>query len=100
MRRPTLRIPAWSVAVCCSLLLTACASMGDEPAIPAGAVESTRTAANGDVVSEYRVGGQLRMVRVQPARGPVYYLIDRNGDGRMDATKGDVSPVYYKIYGW
>ena len=81
-------------------LLAACATTDSAPDIPANAVEATHTAANGDVVSEYRVGGQLRLVRVQPARGSVYYLIDRNGDGHMDATKGDVSPVYYKIYGW
>lgn len=91
MRIPTL------LAV--SLLLSACASMG-EPEIPANAVESSRTEANGDVISEYRVQGQLRMVRVQPARGPVYYLIDSNGDGRLDSNKGEVSPVYYKLYGW
>ncbi|HVR82044.1 MAG TPA: DUF2782 domain-containing protein [Luteimonas sp.] len=82
------------------LLLSACASMGAEPAIPANAVESTRTEANGDVISEYRVGGQLSMVRVAPARGPVYYLMDSNGDGHLDNTKGEVSPVYYKLYGW
>jgi hypothetical protein len=99
MRRSTLRIPIWSVAACCSLLFSACASTG-EPVIPAGAVESTRTAGNGDVISEYRVGGQLRMVRVQPVRGPVYYLMDQNGDGHVDRDKGELSPVYFKLYGW
>ena len=99
MRRPTLRIPIWSLAACCSLL-SACASMGGEPATPAGAVEATRTAGNGDVISEYRVAGQLRMVRVQPVRGPVYYLMDQNGDGHVDRDKGELSPVYFKLYGW
>jgi hypothetical protein len=86
-----------------TLALAACASMGGEPPIPAGAVEATRTEANGDQVSEYRVQGQLRMVRVQPKNGPIYYLIDSNGDGRLDQSTRDkegVSPVYYKIYGW
>jgi uncharacterized lipoprotein YmbA len=95
-----MRIPMLIVA---TLLLSACASMGrsaDAPDIPANAVASTHTEANGDVISEYRVQGQLRMVRVQPARGPVYYMIDRNGDGRLDSNKGEVSPVYYKLYGW
>jgi hypothetical protein len=82
-------------------LLPACATHGvDAPPIPGNAVESTRTESNGDVISEYRVQGQLRMVRVQPARGPVYYMIDSNGDGRLDENKGEVSPVYYRIYGW
>ena len=105
MRRPRAWIPIWSVAACCSLLLPACASLGDEgigsePAIPAGAVAATHTAGNGDVISEYRVGGQLRMVRVQPVRGPVYYLMDQNGDGHVDRDKGELSPVYFKLYGW
>jgi len=83
------------------VFLSACTSMGEDlPQVPANAVESTRTAANGDVISEYRVQGQLRMVRVQPARGPVYYMIDSNGDGRLDRSKGEVSPVYFKLYGW
>ncbi|HEX2596689.1 MAG TPA: DUF2782 domain-containing protein [Luteimonas sp.] len=87
--------------VAAPLLLSACASMGDDtPQVPANAVESTRTESNGDVISEYRVQGQLRMVRVQPARGPVYYMIDSNGDGRLDKSKGDVAPVYFKLYGW
>jgi hypothetical protein len=72
----------------------------DAPQVPANAVETTHTESNGDVISEYRVQGQLRMVRVKPLRGPAYYMIDSNGDGRMDRSKGDVSPVYYKLYSW
>ena len=105
MRRSKSWIPTWSVAAGCALLLSACASMdgegvAGEPPIPAGAVAATRTAGNGDVISEYRVGGQLRMVRVQPVRGPVYYLMDQNGDGHVDRDKGELSPVYFKLYGW
>jgi hypothetical protein len=90
-------------AMLAASLLPACSSMGrsaGEPEIPANAVEATRTLDNGDVVSEYRVAGQLRAVKVQPKRGPTYYLIDRNGDGRMDPSRGDVDPVYYRIYSW
>jgi len=87
--------------IAASLFLSACASMGEDlPQVPANAVESTRTEANGEVISEYRVQGQLRMVRVKPVRGPAYYMIDSNGDGRLDRSKGDVSPVYFKLYGW
>ncbi|MCA1714956.1 MAG: DUF2782 domain-containing protein [Gammaproteobacteria bacterium] len=86
-----------------AVALSACATTGATgPEIPADAVESTRTESNGDVISEYRVAGQLRVVRVTPARGPVYYLIDSNGDGRLDSSKGEgpVSPVYYKLFEW
>ena len=83
------------------LLLGACATMDDAAAdIPADAVEVTRTESNGDVVTEYRVAGQLHTVRVQPLRGPAYYLNDTNGDGRLDKSKGEVSPVYYKLFEW
>ena len=73
-----------------------------DPDIPPGAVESVRTEANGDVVTEYRVAGQLRVVRVQPERGPSYYLYDRNGDGRLDESEGEgpVSPVYFELFEW
>ncbi|MDB6162658.1 MAG: lipoprotein [Xanthomonadaceae bacterium] len=95
-----MRFPLTLIA---AALLGACASMGANvatPDIPDNAVETVRTEANGDVVSEYRVAGQLRVVRVQPTRGPAYFLMDRNGDGRPDATRSDVSPVYYKLFGW
>ena len=84
------------------LLACATADPYAGPEIPPGAVEAVRTYDNGDVVTEYRVAGQLRVVRVQPPRGPSYYLYDRNGDGRLDASEGEgpVSPVYFKLYEW
>ncbi len=86
------------------LALAGCATNDaamDDPGMDlAGAQVAVRTEANGDVIEEYRVGTQLRMVKVTPARGAPYYLMDRNGDGRMDDRRGDVSPVYWKLYGW
>jgi hypothetical protein len=83
-----------------ALLLAACASMQPAPEIPEDSIASTRTEANGDVVTEYRVAGQLRVVKVEPSRGPAYYLYDRDGDGKMDPLKGDAPVTYYKLYGW
>jgi hypothetical protein len=88
------------------LALAGCASFGGTDVDPgvdlADAQVAVRTEKNGDVIEEYRVGGQLRMVKVTPVRGPAYYLIDENGDGRLDRSKGnnDISPVYWKLYGW
>lgn len=90
------------------LALAGCASTGssqNDPAVDlADAQVAVRTETNGDVVEEYRVAGQLRMVKVTPSRGPAYYLMDENGDGRLDKSKGasekDISPVYWKLYGW
>ncbi|WP_066091964.1 DUF2782 domain-containing protein [Xanthomonas massiliensis] len=85
------------------LLLAGCASVGDAGAPPvdvSGADVATKTMDNGDVVQEYRVGGQLRMVKVTPSRGAPYYIYDRNGDGHMDSNRDGVSPVYWKLYSW
>ena len=40
--------------------------------------------------------------KVTPARGAPYYLYDSDGDGRLDKSKdnSDISPVYWKLYGW
>lgn len=42
-----------------------------------------------DTIQEYRRGGQLYMIKVQPQVGPAYYLLDVNGDGTMDVKKTD-----------
>ena len=73
---------------------------GDAPAIPDEAVAAVRTEGNGDVVTEYRVQGQLRMVKVVPVRGPAYYLVDRDGDGHMDPAKGEVPTTWFKLFSW
>lgn len=36
-------------------------------------------------IEEYRVNGNLYMVKITPAAGPPYYLIDRDGDGQMES---------------
>jgi hypothetical protein len=50
------------------------------------------------VIYEYRVRGQLYMVRIQPQFGPPYYLFDTNGDGVLDAQ--DPSPQNISIPQW
>lgn len=80
-----------------ALALSACATTPPE-ALLANAESATRAEANGDVITEYRVAGALRMIKVVPARGPTYYVYDRDGDGRLDWGKGPLT--YYKLYGW
>ncbi|HEY4555161.1 MAG TPA: DUF2782 domain-containing protein [Lysobacter sp.] len=87
-------------------MLTGCAMRGGLADDPTAALRdaqvTTRTEANGDVIDEYRVAGQLRVVRITPRTGVVHYLIDENGDGRLDSSRGEgpVSPVYYKLFEW
>jgi len=61
------------------------------------------TAANGDRIEEYRHGGQLTKVRVQPAHGKAFELNDSNGDGRInrsDVTNNQVMPVQWSLFEW
>lgn len=85
-------------------LLVGCASHGGAggayPVDVGGAQVSSRTIENGDVLEEYHVAGQLRMVKITPARGVPYYLYDRDGDGRMDNPRDQVPVVYWKLYSW
>lgn len=63
-----------------------------------------RTRDNGDVVEEYRQGGIVTMVKVTPTRGKPYYIMDSNGDGRLDRADaeaaGGVVPVSWIIATW
>ncbi len=43
-------------------------------------------------IEEYRINGQLYMVKVVPSKGLPYYLVDSNGDGNMDMRRNDVDP--------
>ena len=84
-----------------ALLLAACATATPESTLPKDAVAASRTEANGDTITEYRVAGVLKMVKVVPFRGPTYYLYDRNGDGVVDARDGKDGPLtYYKLFSW
>ncbi|APP78941.1 DUF2782 domain-containing protein [Xanthomonas hortorum] len=82
------------------LLLGGCATSGAVGDVPAGADVTSKTMGNGDKVDEYRVNGQLEMVRVTPARGAPYFLYDRDHDGHTDAEKDKVNKVYWKLYSW
>ncbi|TWI13300.1 DUF2782 domain-containing protein [Aerolutibacter ruishenii] len=88
----------------CLVGTSACASLdnSDPTAALEGATVTTRSGENGDVIEEHRVAGQLKVVKITPLRGAPYYLIDRDGDGHLDSSKGEgpVSPVYWKLFGW
>jgi len=43
-----------------------------------------------DIIEEYRINNRLYMVKIKPAIGPAYYLIDTDGDGVMDRRRGTI----------
>ncbi len=84
-----------------ALALAACATMAPEQLLAEGATPVTRTEANGDVITEYRNGERLTMVKVVPLRGPTYYIYDRNGDGVVNEADAKGGPMtYYKLFSW
>jgi len=88
-----------------SLVLAGCASTGGQPdpndptANLGNAEVIERVQDNGDVIQEYRVAGQLKVVKVTPVRGATYYLMDQNGDGFPDKASQDAK-VYWKLFDW
>ena len=92
-----------TTALLAALALAGCATTGDtDPTANLEGAEVTTRTVDGDRIEEYRVQGQLQVVKVTPQRGKTYYLIDRNGDGRLDSSKGEgpVSPVMWKLFQW
>jgi hypothetical protein len=63
-----------------------------------------RTSDSGDVVEEYVQGGAVSMVKVTPKNGKPYYIMDNNGDGRLDSADaeaaGGIVPVSWIIATW
>ncbi|MCX4190760.1 DUF2782 domain-containing protein [Methylophaga sp. OBS3] len=41
-------------------------------------------------IEEYRVNGQLYMIKVIPIVGPAYYLMDTDGDGNLETTRNEL----------
>ena len=54
-----------------------------------------------DTVEEHRIGGKLYMLKVTPAHGVPYYMIDRQGDGKFvrdDALGSNIRPPMWVIF--
>ena len=90
-----------ALIVIASALLAACATATPEQMLGNDAVATTRTESNGDIITEYRQAGALKMVKVVPSRGATYYIYDRNGDGIVNDADAKNGPMtYYKLFQW
>ncbi len=45
-------------------------------------------------IEEYRINGNLYMIKVTPVVGPAYYLMDQDGDGRMETNMSELRENY------
>ena len=57
------------------------------------------------LIEEYRMTGQICMVKVAPKGGIPFYYIDTDGDGKLELdvdqqAMNPVQPVYWKIKEW
>jgi len=44
-----------------------------------------------ETVEEYRIGGRIYMIKVQPGKGVPYYLVDTDGDGKLETHYSDLT---------
>ena len=57
------------------------------------------------MIEEYRLDGQIYMVKVTPRGGIPYYYIDTDGDGKLEldmdqSAMNPVQPVHWKVKEW
>ena len=56
------------------------------------------------IIEEYRLDGHLRAIRVIPAKGRPYFLIDTDGDGNFDrrrfALSDDILVPGWIVHSW
>lgn len=72
---------------------------GDSVSVP----EVTIIETDEEVIYEYRVKGQVYMVKVEPIAGPPYYLLDTNGDGVLDVQEDqtpDLAVPQWLLFSW
>ncbi len=55
--------------------------------------EVTITETDERTTYEYSINGRRYMVKIVPAKGPAYYLLDLDGDGEMDVQKDDPASI-------
>jgi hypothetical protein len=54
-----------------------------------------------DLVEEYRINGRLYMIKITPARGAPYYMVDHVGNGnfaRQDNFDSGIRPPMWVIF--
>ncbi|NKC15380.1 MAG: DUF2782 domain-containing protein [Gammaproteobacteria bacterium] len=108
----------WTTVLIAGLVLLSNAALGQEttdladvppppPPVESGEYlepDVTIVQTREETIYEYRVGGQLRAVKVVPQVGPAYYLVDADGDGRLESTRNPYGPRFlinsWVLFSW
>lgn len=65
--------------------------------------EVTISEADDRTTYEYSINGRRYMIKIVPAKGPAYYLLDLDGDGEFDAQEDDPARVvvpHWVLFRW
>ncbi len=52
------------------------------------------------IIEEHRINGRLYQVKVTPKFGKPYYLVDQDGDGRLESRISNMQDQNYVIPQW
>lgn len=57
-----------------------------------------------ETIEEYRINGNLYMVKITPTVGKPYFLLDRDGDGQLESQVNDlyndISVPQWVLFSW
>lgn len=60
----------------------------DDPASEEPEITITRN--KSEIIEEYRINGQLYMIKITPKKGFSYFLVDTDGDGALDRRQNEL----------
>ncbi|MEA1890598.1 MAG: DUF2782 domain-containing protein [Pseudomonadota bacterium] len=81
-------------------------NQADEPGgFDPGGAEINIITEGDKTIEEYSLNGRIYMVKIQQKGFPPYYLIDRDGDGRMDEQVSElmgpaIEPPSWVLFRW
>ncbi len=84
-----------SVLLLLAPVLNAAAERGAVPPPPAASEEDVEPEVTiihrrGEMIEEYRINGQLYMIKVMPRKGIPYFLVDTDGDGNLEVRQNEL----------